>query len=352
MAFSNVSLNDTFATWLTRTNQLVIAYNSLEANNALGASGTANAGIIQANTARVHANSSYDQANSVYSYSNTIYLHANSSYDQANTVYDYSNTIYLHANSSYDQANSSYIHANSSFEKANDANSYAFAGIVQANTARDHANVAFGQANSTNLYAFAGIVQANTARVHANAAFDKANAAFANATGVFSGTIILSSNGTSTAPVITHLANTTTGMYFPSQNTMAFSTASNTVVYMSPTGNVGISTTNTSYKLFVAGDIYATGDLVAYSDLAIKKDIFTIENALDIVKNLRGVRYVRRDTEQKRIGLVAQEVQEILPEVVLSSENNIGVNYPAIVSVLIEAIKELKLKVDKLERDN
>ena len=91
----------------------------------------------------------------------------------------------------------------------------------------------------------------------------------------------------------------------------------------------------------------------ADSDRRIKDNIQTIENGLDKVLRLRGTTFTRNDLEDKNkkyIGLIAQEVLEVLPEVVNGSEDTkYSVGYSEIVSVLIEAIKELNSKVEDLQ---
>jgi hypothetical protein len=104
---------------------------------------------------------------------------------------------------------------------------------------------------------------------------------------------------------------------------------------------------------------------VATSDKRFKKDIKPIENALDKINKLTGVTYNWRTSEFKernftnhpQIGLIAQEVEKILPEAVIIDENGYyGVNYNMIVPILMEAVKEQqatlnkqKNKIDELE---
>ena len=116
-------------------------------------------------------------------------------------------------------------------------------------------------------------------------------------------------------------------------------------------GNVGIGISSPSYKLHVDGDIYAVGNVIAFSDLKMKKDISSINNALDKVSNLRGVEYTMTKTNEKNIGVIAQEVEKICPELVISKDNMKGVCYGNMVGLLIEAIKELNEKVEKLEKE-
>jgi hypothetical protein len=109
----------------------------------------------------------------------------------------------------------------------------------------------------------------------------------------------------------------------------------------------------------IDGTVTATGDIIAYSDVRVKENIHTIENALDKTLKLRGVTYNRTDVEDKstKIGVIAQEIMEVFPEVVSEDETGMyGVSYGNLTAVLIEAIKEqqkqieeLKLEVQKLK---
>ena len=116
-------------------------------------------------------------------------------------------------------------------------------------------------------------------------------------------------------------------------------------------GNVGIGLSSPSYRLHVNGDIYAIGNVIAFSDIKMKKDISLINNALDKVSNLRGVEYKMINTDEKNIGVIAQEVEKICPELVISKDNMKGVCYGNMVGLLIEAIKELNEKVKQLEQE-
>jgi hypothetical protein len=114
-------------------------------------------------------------------------------------------------------------------------------------------------------------------------------------------------------------------------------------------GNIGINTTSPNYTLQVAGDIYASGDVISFSDSRLKSDVVTIDNALDKVSSMRGVYYTNINTQERDTGVIAQEIAEILPEVVADKGEYLGVAYGNIVGVLIEAIKELKARVEQLE---
>ncbi|MCZ8322110.1 MAG: tail fiber domain-containing protein [Novosphingobium sp.] len=103
-------------------------------------------------------------------------------------------------------------------------------------------------------------------------------------------------------------------------------------------------------SISVSGSITATGDITAYSDARLKTDIETIAGALARVRSLRGVVFTRRDTGSRGIGLVAQELAPIVPEVVMTHDDGLlSVAYGNLVGVLIEAVKDLADKVDRLE---
>ena len=96
------------------------------------------------------------------------------------------------------------------------------------------------------------------------------------------------------------------------------------------------------------GTITAGGDITAFSDERLKTDIETIDNALDKVMNMRGVSYTKQ--AEKGIGVIAQEIEKVLPEVVTDGEYK-SVAYGNIVGVLIEAIKEQQKQIDELKKD-
>ena len=95
-----------------------------------------------------------------------------------------------------------------------------------------------------------------------------------------------------------------------------------------------------------SGAITSTGDITAFSDMNLKSDIKTIDNALSKVSDLRGV-YFTKDGATGT-GVIAQEVENILPEVVKDGEYK-SVAYGNMVGILIEAIKELKKEVETLK---
>jgi len=117
---------------------------------------------------------------------------------------------------------------------------------------------------------------------------------------------------------------------------------------------LGINNASPAYTLDVGGDIYASGNVTAYSDERVKENIVTISDALNKVRSMRGVNYTRKDTEDKslQMGVIAQEVQKVIPEVISVREDNghLGVAYANLVGLLIEAIKDLDKEIQTLKK--
>jgi hypothetical protein len=100
------------------------------------------------------------------------------------------------------------------------------------------------------------------------------------------------------------------------------------------------------------GDCVATGNVTAYSDIRLKANIETIPSALDKLDQIRGVTYTRTDMDDKErryAGVIAQEIEAVLPEAVGGDEDIKTVDYNATIALLIQAVKELTDKVKALE---
>ena len=107
---------------------------------------------------------------------------------------------------------------------------------------------------------------------------------------------------------------------------------------------------NNEVEFDSSGNIVADGNITAYSDERLKSNIQTLESGLDKVNKLRGVTYTR--DEKENIGVIAQEVEKVLPEVVITGNTEDkfkSVDYSRLTAVLIEAVKELSAKLEKLE---
>jgi len=148
------------------------------------------------------------------------------------------------------------------------------------------------------------------------------------------------------------------------------------IIYLKNTHTGGveyfIASTNNSdgvyggAKLAISGNggtngVYLNGVLATswsgQSDIRLKDIDSEIENAIDKVNKLRGVRFTWKSDETKKmqVGLIAQEVKEVLPEAVDFEEGNddyrMGVQYTEVIPLLVNAIKELKAEIDELKNN-
>lgn len=126
------------------------------------------------------------------------------------------------------------------------------------------------------------------------------------------------------------------------------------------TGFVGIGTNNPTVRLQVAGDIIANS-IAGSSDARFKTNIIPIENSLQKVMQMRGVTFdwktkefpSRTFSEKRSMGFIAQEVEQVVPEVVQSENTTEGyksVQYDKIVALLVEAIKEQQKQIEQLQQ--
>ena len=130
---------------------------------------------------------------------------------------------------------------------------------------------------------------------------------------------------------------------FVSANSLNFNVTSD--------GKMAIGATNTTAgALYVNGDVFSTGILIAASDLTLKTDVETLDNSLNLLDNVRGVRYRFKSETQKSIGVIAQEIKTSFPELVSGEEGSMGVNYDGLVGVLVQAVKELKTELDQVKK--
>jgi len=107
-----------------------------------------------------------------------------------------------------------------------------------------------------------------------------------------------------------------------------------------------------------ASGLETSGDVIAFgsSDRGLKDDIQPIENPLEKMEKIGGYTFVWNDKQNvykgKDIGVVAQEIQSVLPEIVATRANGyLGVKYEKIVPLLIESIKELNKKIEHIEKN-
>jgi hypothetical protein len=114
------------------------------------------------------------------------------------------------------------------------------------------------------------------------------------------------------------------------------------------------STTTATGALIVSGGVGVAGtvnaaDFNSTSDIRFKKDLEKISNALSKVKQLTGYTYTLIETNTRSTGLIAQDVEEIMPESVGGDDNKKTLSYGSMMGLIVEAIKELSSKVEDLQ---
>lgn len=135
-------------------------------------------------------------------------------------------------------------------------------------------------------------------------------------------------------------------------------TANNVFFRVTNQGNVGIGTSVTAnplYRLHVEGNMFAadvyTNATYGLSDATLKENVRTISNPLDTICKLRGVEFEWRKDKKKSMGVIAQEIEQVIPEVVdTCPDGTKSVAYPQLVGLLIESIKQQQEEMNVMKR--
>jgi hypothetical protein len=119
-------------------------------------------------------------------------------------------------------------------------------------------------------------------------------------------------------------------------------------------GDVGIGDDTPDAALDVVGDIHYTGTITDVSDRRLKENIAPVENALAKTMKLHGVYFTMKDRpEVREVGMIAQDVEQVLPEAVSiidPEEGYLGVSYTSVIPVLVEAIKDQQEQIDAQQK--
>ena len=108
-------------------------------------------------------------------------------------------------------------------------------------------------------------------------------------------------------------------------------------------GNTAPKVSSTKLTFNPSTGLLTSTDYNSSSDKRLKKNVKTVTGALATVDALRGVSFEWKEGSAKAIGMIAQEVQEVIPDVVTTDDNGyMGIKYTNVIGVLVEAIKELK----------
>jgi hypothetical protein len=302
MAINQLSTANTFQQWLIATQSLIEKSNFFE--------DTANLVFETANNTSNTANLVFANAAVVNAQTALVLTTASNVYATASNVYaTYANTIIV----------AGFVNSNLTIA-LNTANS------ITSNALNTSNSITSAALNTANIIVNSANSFANTVNVTAQAAFNTANAAFAQ-----------SSNAANLIYEVLDDTSTDTTLFV--------------ALFDANTG-----TPNTAYvsssKLYYnpsSGELSAT-NFDSLSDVNKKTDIETIQNAIETVGELRGVTFKWKDNGHKSMGLIAQEVEAVVPEVVVTNElGDKSVTYGSLIGLLVEAVKDLNDQVAEIK---
>jgi len=364
MAINQLSTSNTFQQWLSATQVLIEKSNYFE--------GVSNSVFSTANTVYQTANNVSNTANAFYLYNTVAYNQSNAAFAQANSAlsisvqanaasviaFNASNNAYAASNAALAYANSASITSNLSFGVANAAFSHANAAFNFANTANAYANAAFTYSNLAYTYANTAVININTT---ANLATSNVSSAAANALAVVTSanTII----NTATIQILSSYAAANLFLgYVANNSNLALLTnditTDNNARYILFADTVPLSNNGVLTQTFVSNTkLYynpGTGTLNAtnfnsLSDQEFKKNIIHIDNSIEVLQQIDGVEFQWVDSDKKSYGVIAQELEKILPELVEGTTKK-SVNYSGLIAFLINAVKTLDNRVTELEK--
>ncbi|MCK9369116.1 tail fiber domain-containing protein [Candidatus Dojkabacteria bacterium] len=350
MSISQITTGNTFGQWLAGTQALIEKWNLVEntanstyitANNVYMTSNSVNSKTTLvlstsnnvaniSNTVNTVSSIVYMTSNSVNMYSNSVNTTSNNIFAYVGSSYNVANTVLVLATSAFGQANASYTRSNLSYNTAN-------SGYGQANAAYLRANAAFGQANGAFNTSNIVFSRSNSAFTHANSAFDKANGSFDKANGAYN-----------TVNTVYEIANSIDFLSITDYNSLD---AERYVTFTSNSSGVLLEVGVSSSKLLfnpLSGTL-TIPVLNTFSDINLKNNIQEITNSIDILNKINGVSFNWKDNGRKSYGIIAQELEQILPDLVEGRDIK-TVNYIGLIAFLINAVKDLNSRLSLLEK--
>jgi hypothetical protein len=214
---------------------------------------------------------------------------------------------------------------------------------------------------TTATYATSAGIGSTTTRIPYLTGSVTSSGANGTATAIASGVIVDANISASAAIAVSKLAastisNITLGSNLATLTRGSYLTGSNYNGSTATTWAVDADTASTGDKIVVrdgSGDFSANiitcVDLNSTSDVNLKEDIRPVDNALEKVNRLEGVNFTWKKDQRKSIGVIAQELEQIFPELVTEVSSTKTVNYNGLIGVLIEAVKELSAEVEELK---
>jgi len=157
--------------------------------------------------------------------------------------------------------------------------------------------------------------------------------------------------GSASSPSMYFVGDSQTGFFSPGAGQFTVVSTGSSILNINPNGiNVTgiVTSTRLSTGNVVSSGIVTAQDFDALSDQKYKENVTTVNNALLKVEQMRGVKFDWKESGLPSYGVIAQELEQVLPELVHGNDPK-TVNYNGIIGVLIEAIKELKAEVEELK---
>ena len=140
---------------------------------------------------------------------------------------------------------------------------------------------------------------------------------------------------------------------------LVFRTGSNYIFYNSDASEThAVFSANGAVNLYYDGSkkfetttngITVTGSVTETSDVSLKDDINTIQNPLQLIEQIRGINFTWKNNGTKSMGVIAQDVEKVFPELVHGQEGSKSLQYSGLIGALVESVKELSAKVAALE---
>lgn len=173
-------------------------------------------------------------------------------------------------------------------------------------------------------------------------------------------TITAAANGGTSASCSGNAATASRLLHALTINGQSFNGSSDVTITIDDSSKLPITGGTLTGSLNIQGELVCTGNVTAFatslSDRRMKENIISVDNAIDIIDKINVYSFNFRNNPTKRYGVIAQDMQEILPEVVTQTpirtpdgDLALGVNYQDIFAVLIKAVQEQSKKIKELE---
>jgi hypothetical protein len=299
------------------------------------------------------ANTNYAPSNALGSY--VLTTAGNTNYAPSNTLSNY--VLTSAANTNYAPSNTTSAISTTATAASNAAYTDRYWTISTSNV-YTNSNVGIGKNNPSYTLDVNGTINATSVLVNGSAITASGGSAgfwSSNSSNMFTLSNVgigksnpsytLDVNGTINATTVLMNGSAITGGSGGSAGFWS-SNSSNMFTYC----NVGIGTSNPSYPLHVVGSIFSTADVFAFSDARYKTDLQGIQNAVGKLKTLAGYTYKIDDDEHRHTGLLAQDVEAVLPEAVsMASDGRLALAYGNLAGLFVEAFKEIDARLSAIE---